>query len=96
MGLDKNFPRHPQAIINPDVRWYPGSDAIGEKGREKLLPPLVNRIRKEVYEWREKGYPNISKTSQSLLTYWFKTDHLDEFQYYFAPVSYTHLRAHET
>ena len=34
MGLDKNFPRHPHAIISPDVRWYPGSDAIGEKGRE--------------------------------------------------------------
>ena len=33
MGLDKNFPRHPHSIISPDVRWYPGSDAIGEKGR---------------------------------------------------------------
>ena len=48
MGLDKNFPRHPHSIISPDVRWYPGSDGIGEKGREKLLPPLVNKIRKEV------------------------------------------------
>jgi len=84
MGLDKNFPRHPHAIISPDVRWYPGSDAIGEKGREKLLPPLVNKIRKEVYDWREAGYPNISEVSQSLLTYWFKTDHPNGFQYYFA------------
>ena len=84
MGLDKNFPRHPHSIISPDVRWYPGSDAIGEKGREKLLPPLVNKIRKEVYDWREAGYPNISEVSQSLLTYWFKTDHPNGFQYYFA------------
>jgi type III restriction enzyme len=84
MGLDINFPRHPHAIISPDVRWYPGSDAIGEKGREKLLPPLVNKIRKEVYDWREAGYPNISEVSQSLLTYWFKTDHPNGFQYYFA------------
>ncbi len=84
MGLDKNFPRHPHSIISPDVRWYPGSDAIGEKGREKLLPPLVNKIRKEVYDWREAGYPNISEVSQSLLTYWFKTNHLNGFQYYFA------------
>ena len=68
MGLDKNFPRNPQIIINPDVRWYPGSDEIGEKGREKLLPPLVNRIRKKVYQWRKEGYPDISKISQSLLT----------------------------
>jgi hypothetical protein len=84
MGLDKNFPRHPHAIIRPDVRWYPGSDGIGEKGREKLLPPLVNKIRKEVYDWREAGYPNISEVSQSLLIYWFKTDHPGGFQYYFA------------
>ena len=46
MGLDKNFPRYPHVIIEPEVRWYPGSDSVGEKGREKLLPPLVNKIRK--------------------------------------------------
>ena len=84
MGLDKNFPRHPHEIIDPKVRWYPGSDAIGERGREKLLPPLVNKIRKEVYEWRDAGYPNISEVSQSLLTYWFKTEHPSGFKYYFA------------
>ena len=84
MGLDKNFPRHPHVIIDPEVRWYPGIDAIGEKGREKLLPPLVNKIRKEVYKWRDEGYPNISEVSKSLLTYWFKTDHPNGFQYYFA------------
>ena len=84
MGLDKNFPRHPHEIIHPEVRWYPGSDAIGERGREKLLPPLVNKIRKEVYEWRDAGYPNISEVSQSLLTYWFKTEHPSGFKYYFA------------
>jgi len=84
MGLDKNFPRHPHSIISPDVRWYPGSDGIGEKGREKLLPPLVNKIRKEVSEWREQDYPDISEVSKSLLTYWFKTKHSSGFQYYFA------------
>ena len=59
MSLDKNFPREPIQIINPEVRWYPGSD-IGEKGRDKLLPPLINKIRKSVYDWRNAGYPNIS------------------------------------
>jgi len=83
MGLDKNFPRQPYKVIDPDVRWYPGSD-IGEKGREKLLPPLVNKIRKEVNEWRKAGYPNISEVTKSLLTYWFKTEHPNGFQYYFA------------
>lgn len=83
MGLDKNFPREPIQIIDPSVRWYPDSN-IGEKGRDKLLPPLVNKIRKNVYDWRKAGYPNISEVTQSLLSYWFKTEHTNGFQYYFA------------
>jgi len=84
MGLNKNFPNNPFQIIEPDVRWFPGDDALGEKGREKLLPPLVNEIRKEVNEWRKKDYPDISEVTKSLLTYWFKTEHPNGFQYYFA------------
>ena len=26
MGLNKKFPRQPHTIIDPNVRWYPGSD----------------------------------------------------------------------
>ena len=37
MGLEKKFTCHPKAIISPDVRWYPASDAISEKGRENFL-----------------------------------------------------------
>ena len=84
MGLSKEFPTNPFQTIEPDIRWFPGNDALGDKGREKLLPPLVNKIRKEVNEWRKEGYPNISDTSKSLLTYWFNTEHPDGFQYYFA------------
>ena len=28
--------------------------------------PLVNKIRKEVYDWRKKKYPGISETSKRL------------------------------
>ncbi len=84
MGLDKNFPREPYQIIEPNVRWYPGNDTLGSMGREKLLPPLVNKIRKSVNEWRKQGYPNITETSKSLLNYWFKTEHDNNFKYYFA------------
>ena len=66
MGLHKQFPKNPFEIIEPDLRWFPGNDSLGEKGREKLLPPLVNKIRKEIYDWRKKGYPNISQTTKSL------------------------------
>ena len=84
MGLNKNFPNNPFQIIEPDVRWVPGYDALGEKKKKKLLPPLVNEIRKEVNEWRKKDYPDISEVTKSLLTYWFKTEHPNGFQYYFA------------
>ena len=84
MGLNKEFPKNPFEVIEPELRWFPGDDALGEKGREKLLPPLVNKIRKEVNEWRKKGYPNITETSRSLLNFWFNTEHPNGFQYYFA------------
>jgi type III restriction enzyme len=84
MGLNKEFPKSPFEIISPDLRWFPGDDELGEKGREKLLPPLVNKIRKEVNIWRKEGYPNITDSSMSLLNYWFNREHADGFQYYFA------------
>ena len=84
MGLSKEFPKNPFVTIDPELRWFPGNDALGERGREKLLPPLVNKIRKEVKEWRMKDYPGISETTKSLLNYWFKSDHPNGFQYFFA------------
>ena len=84
MGLDKNFPRQPYKILDPEIRWFPGTETIGDKGRDKLLPPLVNKIRRDVHKWRNDDYPNISEVTKSLLTYWFKTEHTNGFQYYFA------------
>jgi len=37
---------------------------------------LVNKLRKAVYEWREKGYPNVTGTTRRLLQYWFYDDYL--------------------
>ena len=59
---------------------------------EKLLPPLVPRLRREVKTWRDSGYVGATETSRSLLNYWFNTPHLvpkadgkdAEFCYYFA------------
>ena len=59
---------------------------------EKLLPPLVARIRVEVGHWRESGYEGASTTSRALLKWWFHEAHLVDhadgsaarFQYYFA------------
>lgn len=37
--------------------------------------PCVERMRREVAEWRSKDYGGASATSRKLLTYWFHTDH---------------------
>jgi len=59
---------------------------------DKLLPPLVAKIRQEVHAWRDNGYPGASATSLALLRHWFETEHLTEnadgslstFKYYFS------------
>ena len=84
MALDKNFPKSPFEIIKPNIRWYPGDENLGNIGREKLLPPLVTKIRNDVYEWRKKDYPKTTPTTKSLLNYWFNTEHSNNFKYYFA------------
>ena len=81
MGLSQQFPRSPFEVIDPELRWFPGSQDLF---RGKLLPPLIEKVRQEVFEWRERDYPNISDTSKSLLNYWFKTQHNNDFNYYFA------------
>lgn len=92
MALPMDFPADPHAILDPGVRWYPGDAMLGEMGYEKLLPPLVHKIRKAVQEWRASGYAGASETTRALFTHWFSTDHFlpqadgttREFAWYFA------------
>lgn len=92
MALHKDFPKSPHEILDPLIRWFPADEALRKEGYQKLLPPLVDKIRKEVKEWRDKDYDGASSTSKSLLKWWFKTDHPIEtseeiiinFKYYFA------------
>lgn len=87
MGLSKEFPSSPFKIINPQHRWVP-TDNKAEVNRDKLLPPLVPQVRREVKIWRDKGYPHISGTTRALLLFWFKTIHHSvdgsPFRYYFS------------
>jgi type III restriction enzyme len=92
MALHPDFPSSPYAIPNPDQRWVPADEALRNTAYEKLLPPLVAKIREEVSAWREAGYPGTSSTSKALLQWWYNTEHMVEqadrslspFQYYFA------------
>ncbi|MBU6419178.1 MAG: DEAD/DEAH box helicase family protein, partial [Proteobacteria bacterium] len=92
MGLHSDFPLSPYEVLPPETRWFPAAEELRSTAYEKLLPPLVANIRKEVASWRETGYAGASATSRALLTWWFQTDHLIEqadgshtqFRYYFA------------
>jgi type III restriction enzyme len=92
MALHPSFPVSPFVVLDPAVRWFPADETLRETGADKLMPPLVPELRKKVKEWRDSGYVGATETSKSLLTWWFKTDHLmpqsdgsfSSFQYYFA------------
>jgi len=92
MALHPNFPESPYAILDPNLRWFPADEALREFSSEKLMPPLVPELRKQVKKWRDSGYVGATNTSKSLLNWWFNTPHLlpkadgtmAEFQYYFA------------
>ena len=92
MALHKDFPASPHAILDPAIRWFPADEALRTSSFEKLLPPLVPELRKQVKAWRDSGYAKATETSRSLLNWWFKTPHLlpksdgtmAEFEYYFA------------
>ena len=92
MALHPEFPRSPYDVLNPLHRWFPAAEEMRDTAYDKLLPPLVANIRREVTDWREGGYAGASPTSRALLEWWFGTHHLIEqadgtqsaFRYYFA------------
>ncbi|AKJ63953.1 DEAD/DEAH box helicase family protein [Kiritimatiella glycovorans] len=92
MALHPDFPDSPHAILDPEVRWFPADEALRDTTMDKLMPPLVAQLRRNVKAFRDGGYVGASDTSKSLLTWWFKEPHLlpgkdaiiGSFEYYFA------------
>ena len=92
MALHPDFPTSPHAILDPSIRWFPADEAMRDTTMDKLMPPLVARLRQQVKDFRDSGYAGATETSRSLLRWWFDTPHLLEkadgslspFQYYFA------------
>lgn len=71
-------------VIN--VRFKP-YEILNPAQRQKSKAYLVNKLRKAVFNWRNQGYPNTTKTTQRLLEFWFKEEHILEnkpFQFWFA------------
>lgn len=92
MAIHPALPQSPYAVLLPEHRWFPAAEELRATAYEKLLPPLVAKIREEVKAWRDSGYAGASNTSRALLEWWFVSDHLIEqadgsmspFRYYFA------------
>jgi type III restriction enzyme len=92
MALHPEFPESPYAPLLPEQRWFPAAEELRSTAYEKLLPPLVAKIRTEVTAWRDTGYTGATDTSRALLRWWFEKEHLIEqadrtlstFRYYFA------------
>ena len=92
MAIHPNFPKSPHEVLPPEYRWFPADEALRESSYEKLLPPLVHKIRQDVSQWRDTDYEGATDTSRALLHWWFKTEHiipqadgsLLDFKYYFA------------
>ena len=56
MAIHPAFPTSPHDILDPEIRWFPADEALRESSYEKLIPPLVYKIRKEVKAWRDLHY----------------------------------------
>lgn len=92
MAIHPQLPVSPYEPLIPEQRWFPADEALRNTAYDKLLPPLVAKVRKEIFQWRKGGYEGASSTSRSLLRWWFDTEHLTEtadgtlspMRYYFA------------
>ena len=82
MPIPKGLSKSPFEINNPKDRWKPDIDESKEN-IQQFYAPLIQNIRREIYDWRQFGYPDISETSRKLLNFWFCTDHVSQFKYYF-------------
>lgn len=79
----------PFKILPPNERWAPSQSQIDafQNAYEKLLPPLVYKIRLAVEKWRDESYQGASETSKSLLNFWFNQEHFlgqEKFSFYFS------------
>lgn len=68
----------PFKILTPSERWAPSQSKMNlfQNAYEKLLPPLVYKIRLAVAKWREEDYAGASVTLKLLMNFWFNQEHI--------------------
>lgn len=79
----------PFKILTPNERWAPSQSQMDmyQNAYEKLLPPLVYKIRLAVAKWRDEDYAGASETSRQLMNFWFNCEHLvgqSKFSFFFS------------
>jgi type III restriction enzyme len=75
----------PFRILTPNERWVPSQSQADDY--EKMLPPLVHKIRSAVAKWRDDSYEGASDTSKSLMNFWFHQEHFigqNRFRFFFS------------
>ena len=65
MGVHRDFPKSPYAELVPDHRWFPAAEELREKAYERLIPPLVARIRCSRIDRNKKGEPTTLVLGQA-------------------------------
>jgi hypothetical protein len=45
MALHSKLPKSPYAVLLPDYCWFPAAEELRSTAYEKLLPPLVAKVR---------------------------------------------------
>jgi hypothetical protein len=80
MALHPSFPSSPFEELHPDHRWFPADETLRDSAYEKLLPPLVAKVRTEVHAWRADHYAGASPITKTLLNHWFEGEpvHLED------------------
>lgn len=69
--------RDGRRLFVPDLQAMPSKQAQGSllsvnDFADQYASHLINLVRREVGAWREAGYPNTTRVSRELLTFWFE------------------------
>lgn len=70
MAFHPLFPSSPSQPLLPGHRWFPADEAFRDNAYEKLLPPLVAKLRQEIHAWRESEFEGASAPTKARLKQW--------------------------
>jgi len=83
MALHPDFPVSPYETLLPDQRWFPAAEELRSTAYERLLPPLVAKIRESVRDRLELAFaafldaaPDVRAFAKNYLAVGFRLDYV--------------------